>query len=199
MLRMLNTLLLGLLSRKATTSHAHPATDPISDTIRDVEGALRAAQAQLADLVQQDRMVELLLAQAEHKRAAALDARADKPVLGSDAPPFDTAGLLQDCARHMAVLVQLRTQAAQQRLMIEAMHHRLFSLRQGAIRARALRREAATQLRLGGTARAKRATRDADVLIHTALISNATYKALPSPCQNQGQDQGRDVSKRLAA
>lgn len=173
MLRAFNALLNNRSSKVTETERTFRAMDRIDLKVNDAETVQRAAQSQLASLIQRERIEQKLLVQME-ARISNLTQHA------TDAIEQDRTELACESCREIAelensrdsrrsALAQIKAQIVRVRQHVENGHRRIIALRQGALRVRALRREARMQIRLGGYSRGVAAEREADGLIESVL------------------------------
>lgn len=128
------------------------AIELIDQKIREAEAGLKAAKVTLASLIQRRR--------AEERQAAALTARiADLTARARDALAAGAEGLAAEAAEAIAraeneaairrqTLDRLESRILRLQASVEAGHRRIVDLKQGAIQARAIRREQDIQTRL---------------------------------------------------
>ena len=173
MLKILNTLLLGKTARAEEALQDRFGLDLIDQKVREAEAAMRAAKSQLALLIQRERTEMRLLAQLDG-RLSDLSKRASEALSAErDDLASDACAAIAEMENERAVrrnsLAHIQGQAIRLRRAVEAGHRRMIDLRQGALRARALRREQDMQSRLGATARAQSAAREAVDLVARVL------------------------------
>ncbi len=173
MLKTLNTLLMGQSARAEEALQDRFALELIDQKVREAEAGMRAAKSQLALLIQRERTETRLLSQLE-SRIADLSKRASQALLAErDDLASEACAAIAEMENERAVrrdtLAHIQGQGIRLRRAVEAGHRRMIDLRQGALRARALRREQDMQARLGGAARAQSAAREAEDLIARVL------------------------------
>lgn len=152
MLRTLSTLISGASARSEDRVRDAFALELIDQKIREAESSLRAAKATLASLIQRQR--------SEKRQADGLDARIvdlmerAKSALadGKDALAEEAAQAIAQMENERAIRTQtldrLDEKVVRLKSSIEAGHRRIVDLRQGAIQARAVRREQEVQMRM---------------------------------------------------
>jgi phage shock protein A len=173
MLKTLNTLLMGKTARAEEAMQDRFSRDLIDQKVGEADANMRAAKSQLALLIQRERTETRLLAQLDgritdlSKRASAALA-SERDDLAADACTA-IAEMENERAVRRDALAHNQGQVIRLRRALEGGHRRMINLRQGALRARALRREQDMQSRLGATSRAQSAAREAEDLITRVL------------------------------
>ena len=172
MFKTLSTLINGANARAEDRLRDGFAIELIDQKIREAETQLRAGKATLASLIQRQR--------SEHsqrdglgKRITDLTARAQA---AADADDNDMALQAAQAIAQMENELTIRTQTCarlDQKVMrlrhsIDTGHRRIIDLKQGAIQARAVRREQDIQVKLGTVTQAN-ATQEAEDLIARVL------------------------------
>ena len=164
---------MGRAAQAEETLRDHFALSLIDQKIREAETQQRAAKSQLAVLIQRQRTEQKLMDQLS-TRLTDLTNRAG---LALQAGREDLAESSCEAIAQMENERQLRTKTREQldtqilrlRSAVEASHRTLLDLRQGNLRARALRREQDIRARLGGGLRHYNAAEDARALIEKVL------------------------------
>lgn len=154
MLGTLRTLFAGASARAEETLRDTYAVELIDQKIREADDGLRAAKATLASLIQRQRS-EARLAEALAGRIEDLTARARAALMaGNDGLATEAAqaiaGMENELALRRDTLARLDARVTRLTAGVEAMHRRLIDLRQGAMQARAIRREQAAMAGLRG-------------------------------------------------
>lgn len=155
MLKTLSTLIAGANARSTDRVRDAFAIELIDQKIREAEGSLRAAKSTLASLIQRQRS-EDAQRNALQSQIADLTERA-KAALEKDRE--DMASQAADAIAQMENEHTLRTNTLQRldqkilrlRSSIEAGHRRIIDLKQGAIQARAVRREQTIQMKMNAS------------------------------------------------
>ena len=172
MFKTLSTLIVGASVRSEDRVRDAFAIELIDQKIREAEAGLKAAKATLASLIQRQR--------SEHAQRTALQKRiADLTRRAEAALADDSETLAMEAAEAIAQMeneLTLRSQTCDRldqkvlrlRASIEAGHRRIIDLKQGAIQARAVRREQDIQMRLGAVTQ-DTATEEAEELIARVL------------------------------
>lgn len=173
MLRTLSSLIAGANARSTDRVRDAFAIELIDQKIREAEGAQRAAKATLASLIQRQRS-ETQARLALQNRITDLTGRAEEALKAGK------EGMAREAAEAIAQMENersLRDQTVERldqkvlrlRTSIDAGHRRLLDLKQGAIQARAVRREQEIQSRLSRTAASPHAVEEAEELIARVL------------------------------
>lgn len=169
MFKTLSTLIAGANARSEDRVRDAFAIELIDQKIREAETSLKAAKATLASLIQRQRSEERQR-DALQNRIKDMTKRAEQ-ALDQDREDLATEAAnaiaqmeneltirSETCARLDQKVIRLRTS-------IEAGHRRIIDLKQGAIQARAVRREQAIQSKLNTTIGTTSATEEAEELI----------------------------------
>lgn len=155
MLTTLRTLFLGANARAEEHLRDTYAIELIDQKIREADEGLRAAKTALATLIQRQRS-EARLHEALEGRIRDLTARAQAALdAGNTGLAHEAAEAIATMENERALrartLDRLDQKTTRLRAAVEAAHRRLVDLKQGAIQARAIRREQAVQGRLRQT------------------------------------------------
>lgn len=169
MIQILKTLALGSNARVEERVKDVFAIELIEQKIRESEIQLKAAKGSLASLIQRQRSEERLL-DTLNRRIATMTTRATKAI---EAEEEDLALEAAQAIATMENEAQLRqdtvsrldAQVTRLRGSVEAGHRRLIDLKQGAITARAIKREQQIQGRLRTTLGSSSAADEAQELI----------------------------------
>ncbi|QYX57510.1 PspA/IM30 family protein [Roseovarius sp. SCSIO 43702] len=173
MLTTLRTLMIGANARAEDRVRDAFALELIDQKIRETEGQLRAAKGTLASLIQRQRS-ETRMLEAVQTRIVSMTARAQ------DALEAGREELAQQAAEAIATmeneavlrrqtLDRLEAQATRLRASVEKAHRRIIDLKQGAITARAIRREQQMQTRLNSTIGSTSSADEAEELIQRVI------------------------------
>lgn len=169
MFKTLSTLIAGVSARSEDRVRDAFAIELIDQKIREAENSLKAAKATLASLIQRQR--------AEERQRDGLRNRIrDMTKRAEEALAADNEDMATEAAHAIAQMeneltirnetcARLDQKAMRLRSSIEAGHRRIIDLKQGAIQARAVRREQAIQSRLNTTIHATSSTEEAEELI----------------------------------
>lgn len=172
MFKTLATLINGANARAEDRVRDAFAIELIDQKIREAEAGLRAAKATLASLIQRQR--------SEHAQRSALKRRiADLTDRATEALDADNEALAVEAAEAIAQMeneLALRDQTCDRldqkvlrlRSSIEHQHRRIIDLKQGAVQARAVRREQDIQMRMGAV-QPSSASEEAEELISRVL------------------------------
>lgn len=155
MFKTLSTLIAGVNARSEDRVRDAFAIELIDQKIREAETSLKAAKATLASLIQRQRSEE-------RQRDALKNRIKDMMTRAQDAMDQGRDDLATEAAQAVAQMeneLTIRTETCDRldqkvirlRNSIEAGHRRIIDLKQGAIQARAVRREQAIQSKLNST------------------------------------------------
>ena len=173
MFKTLATLINGQNARAEDRVRDAFAIELIDQKIRESEASLRAAKATLASLIQRQR--------SEEKQHAALTVRiSDLTKRARDALDNDREDMAAEAARAIAnmqneqtartgTLDQLEQRVIRLRTSIERGHRRIIDLKQGAIQARAVRREQNIQMQVTRSGIQNGSVEEAEELISRVL------------------------------
>lgn len=156
MIQTLKTLFAGANARAEDRVRDVYALELIDQKIRETDAQLKAAKSTLASLIQRRRSEQRLLDMLD-KRIGTLTERAQ------DALSAKRSDLATEAAEAIAemenerglrlhTIERLDLQTTRLRASVEKGHRKVIDLRQGAITARAIKKEQAIQAGLGGTA-----------------------------------------------
>ncbi len=172
MFKTLSTLISGVSSRTEDRVRDAFAIELIDQKIRESDTALKAGKATLASLIQRQR--------SEHSQRKTLQGRIDEMTTrakaalekGNDDMATQAAQAIATMENELA-LRQKTCERLDQKVLrlrdsIEASHRRIIDLKQGAVQARAVRREQDIQMKLRGTTTGS-ATEEAEELIARVL------------------------------
>ena len=173
MFKTLATLIHGQNARAEDRVRDAFAIELIDQKIRESEGSLRAAKGTLASLIQRQR--------SEEKQRAALKNRiTDLTNRAKEALDNDREDMAEEAARAIATmeneltireetLDRLEQKVIRLRSSIESGHRRIIDLKQGAIQARAVRREQNMQVHMSVNGLQQGAVEEAEELISRVL------------------------------
>ena len=169
MLKTLSTLIAGVNARSEDRVRDAFAIELIDQKIREADTSLKAAKATLASLIQRQRS-EIRQRDALKSRINDMMGRAQKAIEGKRE---DLAAEAAQAVAHMEnelnqreeTCARLDQKVIRLRTSIDAGHRRIIDLKQGAIQARAVRREQAIQSKLNATIGTTSSTQEAEELI----------------------------------
>lgn len=180
MIRTFRTLFVGASARAEERVTDAFALELIDQKIRETEMHLKAAKATLATLVQRQRSEKRLL--------DAIRARSDSMALRArEALDAGRDDMAQQAAEAIATMEneatlrgetvdRLETQTTRLRASVEAAHRRIIDLKQGAITARAIRREQQMQTRLKTTIGSTSSADEAQELITRVIGADDPFE-----------------------
>lgn len=169
----LKTLITGANARAEQSVRDAYALELIDQKIRETEDQLRAAKATLATLIQRQRSEQKLL-DGLTARIATLSARTRSALEGGAEEMAAEAAeaiaqMENEAALRRATVDRLSNQSARLRSTVEQGTRRLIDLKQGAITAKAIRREQDIQRRLHSTQRSNSSADEAEALIQRVI------------------------------
>lgn len=156
------------------------AVELIDQRIREAETNLSAAKMTLASLIQRRRSEERL-AETLDKRIATLEGRAKEALDASrDNLAAEAAQSIADIENERRIrretIDRLETRIARLQASVETVHRRIIDLKQGAITARAVRREQTIQKRLNRTIVGSSAADEAEALIKRVVDQDDPFE-----------------------
>lgn len=165
----LRTLVTGANARATEQLRDVYSIELIEQKIREAQEGLRAAKYTLAGLIQRARSEDRQIAALEN-RVADLLARATEAMdAGREDMAQEAAQAIADMENEIALRREtssrLETRILRLRASVETANRRIIDLKQGAIAAKAVRREQDMQSRLGRTLHQDNAMDEADALI----------------------------------
>ncbi len=202
MLKTLATLIQGQNARAEDRVRDAFAIELIDQKIRESESSLRAAKATLASLIQRQR--------SEEKQHAALKTRiSDLTRRAKEALDNDREDMAQEAARAIAnmenemtvraeTLDRLEQKIIRLRSSIEAGHRRIIDLKQGAIQARAVRREQTIQMRMVKSGAAETSVEEAEELIARVLGRDDPFERSEIISEINRDLEGGSIADRMA-
>lgn len=172
MLRTLSTLLAGASARSEDRVRDAFAIELIDQKIREADGSLKAAKSTLASLIQRQRSEDAQRSTLQSRikdltERAEIALENDKEDLATQAAEA-IAQMENELTLRKETLDRLEQKILRLRGSIEAGHRRIIDLKQGAIQARAVRREQTIQMRMNATD-ASTSVQEAEELIARVL------------------------------
>lgn len=197
----LKTLVEGANARAEDRLKDAYAVDLIEQRIREAESNLSAAKLTLAAIIQRKRSEERLMA-ALDGRLADLTARATEALkAGRDDLAENAAKAIADMEneRHVRndTVSALDRRIGQLRHSVESAHRRIVDLKQGAITARAVRREQKMQARLSKTVVGHSAADEAEALIRRVVDQDDPFEQSQILSDIDRGLNGRDIASTL--
>lgn len=202
MFRTLATLINGQNARAEDRVRDAFAIELIDQKIRESEASLRAAKATLASLIQRQR--------SEEKQHAALKTRiSDLTKRAKDALDKDREDMAGEAARAIAnmeneltvraeTLDRLDQKVIRLRSSIESGHRRIIDLKQGAIQARAVRREQNIQVQMTRTGVQSGSVEEAEELISRVLGKDDPFERTEILADINRDLDGDTITDRMA-
>lgn len=180
MLATMKTLFLGANARAEENVRDQYAIELIEQKLREAQGQLKAAKLGLAHLIQRERgearQVEALETRVAEMLTRAQEAmEAGREDMATQAATA-IADMENDLARRRETLAGLELRIAQLRTSIEAANRRIIDLKQGAIAAKAVRREQDMQKKLGRHLGGSSAMDEAEELIANVVNKDDPFE-----------------------
>ena len=178
------------------------AVELIEQRIREAETNLSAAKLTLASLIQRMRSEERL-AETLGARIATLEGRAREALEAKrEELAKEAAQSIADMENEREVrrntIERLESRIGQLQGSVEAAHRRIIDLRQGAITARAVRREQAIQKRLNRTVASTSAADEAEALIKRVVDQDDPFEQSEILRGIDRQLSGENADEKLA-
>ena len=202
MFKTLATLINGQNARAEDRVRDAFAIELIDQKIRESANSLRAAKATLASLIQRQR--------SEEKQHAALKTRiSDLTKRAKDALDNDREDMAAEAARAIAnmeneltvrteTLDRLDQKVMRLRTSIERGHRRIIDLKQGAIQARAVRREQNIQVQMVKTGVQNGSVEEAEELINRVLGKDDPFERTEILAEINSDLDGDSLTDRMA-
>ncbi|EBA12405.1 PspA/IM30 family protein [Roseobacter sp. CCS2] len=202
MFKTLATLINGQNARAEDRVRDAFAIELIDQKIRESENSLRAAKATLASLIQRQR--------SEEKQHAALKTRiSDLTKRAKEALDNDREDMAEEAARAIAnmeneltvrseTLDRLDQKVMRLRTSIESGHRRIIDLKQGAIQARAVRREQNIQVQMVKTGVTHGSVEEAEELISRVLGKDDPFERTEILAEINSDLDGDSLTDRMA-
>ncbi|KJZ20660.1 PspA/IM30 family protein [Loktanella sp. S4079] len=202
MFKTLATLINGQNARAEDRVRDAFAIELIDQKIRESEASLRAAKATLASLIQRQRT--------EEKQHSALKARIDDLMArATEALENDREDLATEAARAIApmenelvvrreTLDRLDQKVIRLRSSIESAHRRIIDLKQGAIQARAVRREQNIQMKLAKSTPMSSSVDEAEELIQRVLGRDDPFERTEILAEIDRDLNGDNITDRMS-
>lgn len=180
MITTLRTLFLGASARAEERVRDTFAIELIDQKIREAEATLAAAKTTLASLIQRKRSEERMLASLE-TRLQDLTHRATEALRsGREDLAAQAAGTIADLETERDLrrktVERLTARVLHLQASVEAGHRRIVDLKQGAVAARAIRREQQIQSRLSATLAGTSAADEAAALIRRVTEADDPFE-----------------------
>ncbi|PYG27590.1 PspA/IM30 family protein [Pelagimonas varians] len=176
----LKTLIAGANARAEENVRDHYSIELIDQKIREAAASLKAAKYSLASLIQRER--------AESRQAETLEGKiSDLMARAKEAMDGDRADLATQAAQAIAemeneltlrrsTIQRLETRILQLRQSVETANRRIIDLKQGAIAARAAKKEQHIQKRLNAHVSKDTSFEEAEELIARVLQKDAPFE-----------------------
>ena len=202
MFKTLATLIQGQNARAEDRVRDAFAIELIDQKIRESENSLRAAKSTLASLIQRQR--------AEQSQYSSLKSRiTDLTKRASDALDNDREDMAKEAARAIAsmeneltiradTLRRLDQKVIRLRNSIESGHRRIIDLKQGAIQARAVRREQDIQMQMVRTGTGQSSVAEAEELIARVLGRDDPFEHFEILAEINHDLDGGSITDRMA-
>lgn len=180
MITTLKTLIRGASARAEETVRDTYAVELIDQKVREAESTLNAAKATLATLIQRKRSEARLLAGLE-ARLTDLTSRATEALRGErEDLAAQAAGAIAELENERSLrrgtLDRLEARVLQLQSSVETAYRRIVDLKQGAMTARAIKREQEIQGRLSRTVAGASAADEAEALIQRVVQADDPFE-----------------------
>ncbi|MGJ8627702.1 MAG: PspA/IM30 family protein [Sulfitobacter sp.] len=202
MLATMRTLFSGASARAEEQLRDHYSIELIDQKIREADGNLKAAKLGLASLIQRERS-EMRQLEAVTSRITELTVRAKAAMAaGRDDMAGQAAQAIADMenerARRRETVRRLEARIVQLRQSVETVNRRIMDLKQGAVSARAVRREQGIQKRLTRHLGGASAMDEADALIGKVLDQDDPFEQGEILNQIDRELDHRDIGERMS-
>lgn len=173
MFKTLSTLIAGVNARSEDRVRDAFAIELIDQKIREADMSLKAAKATLASLIQRQRSEERQRDTLKKRIKDMMTRAQDAMDAGRDDLTSEAAQAVAQMENELSIRNEtcdrLDQKVIRLRNSIEAGHRRIIDLKQGAIQARAVRREQAIQTKLNSTIGHTSSTEEAEELIKRVM------------------------------
>ena len=202
MFKTLATLIHGQNARAEDRVRDAFAIELIDEKIRESENSLRAAKATLASLIQRQRSEERQR-ETLQRRLADLTTRATQALeAGRDEMAQEAARAIANMENELTIRAEtcdrLDQKVMRLRASIEAGHRRIIDLKQGAIQARAVRREQDIQMRMVRTGTGQGHIEEAEELIARVLGRDDPFETSQILSEINRDLDGDSITDRLS-
>ena len=173
MLTTFRTLFAGANARAEDHLRDVYAIELIDQKIRETEAQVHAAKSTLASLIQRKRSEQKLQDMLRTRIASMMDRARGAMEAGQDSLAQEAAQAIaemeNECTVRQGTIDRLDTQATRLQASVEAGHRRVIDLKQGALQARAMRREQTMQSKLNTTLHGTSSADEAQDLIDRVI------------------------------
>ncbi|AGI73081.1 hypothetical protein OA238_c30760 [Octadecabacter arcticus 238] len=173
MFKTLSTLIAGVNARSEDRVRDAFAIELIDQKIREAEQSLKAAKATLASLIQRQRSEERQRDTLKNRIKDMMGRAQDAMDKRRDDLAGEAASVVAQMENELTIRIETCDRLSQKvirlRNSIEAGHRRIIDLKQGAIQARAVRREQAIQTKLNSTIGRTSSTQETEDLISRVI------------------------------
>lgn len=202
MFKTIETLFRGASARAEEKVTDKYAIELIEQKLRDGQSALADAKASLATLIQRQRSEQKQLSNLEG-RIADLTKRAGEAIeKGADDLAGEAANAIATMENEMTIrretLGRVETRIVRLRGSVETANRRMIDLRQGAIAAKAVRREANTQRRINTSLAGATSMDDAEALISRVVNADDPYEESEILAEIDRGLEGQDIAEKMA-
>jgi phage shock protein A len=169
----LKTLITGANARAEEHVRDAFAIELIDQKIRETEAQLKAAKNTLATLVQRQRAEQMMLSGLRQRAETMTERAAAALAAGREDMARDAAEAIaqmeNEAELRRATVDRLEAQATRLRGSVDVGHRRILELKQGAITAKAIRREQDIQRKLNTSYRSQSSADEAQDLINSVV------------------------------
>ena len=173
MLTTFRTLFAGANARAEDHLRDVYAIELIDQKIRETEAQVHAAKSTLASLIQRKRSEQKLQDMLRTRIASMMDRARGAMEAGQDSLAQEAAQAIaemeNECTVRQGTIDRLDTQVTRLQSSVEAGHRRVIDLKQGALQARAMRREQTMQSKLNTTLHGTSSADEAQDLIDRVI------------------------------
>ena len=173
MLTTFRTLFAGANARAEDHLRDVYAIELIDQKIRETEAQVHAAKSTLASLIQRKRSEQKLQDMLRTRIASMMDRARGAMEAGQDSMAHEAAQAIaemeNECTVRQGTIDRLDTQVTRLQASVEAGHRRVIDLKQGALQARAMRREQTMQSKLNTTLHGTSSADEAQDLIDRVI------------------------------
>lgn len=180
MISTLKTLFAGANARMEESIRDNFAVELIDQKIREAENGIRLAKSTLAGLIQRQRSEQHLLEALEERTETMLTRAREALDEGREELATEAADAIAQMENEQtlrrATLERIDLQVTRLHASVEAGHRRIVELKQGAITAKAIKREQSIHSRLNSTPASTSAADEAQELINRVVGQNDPFE-----------------------
>jgi len=202
MFKTLETLFRGASARAEDAVTDRYAIELIDQRLREGQAALQGAKGSLAQLIQRQRAEEKQISSLDGRIAELTESAALALNKGSETLANEAASAIARMENERRVragtLERIESRVVRLQASVETANRRMIDLSQGAIAAKAVRKEAATQSRINKTLAGTCSMDDAEALISRVMQADDPFEQSEILCEIDTGLEGGDIAQKMA-